>query len=269
MIKTIKTARQKYLFSFQINWEFLTLCLAVIIINWPYLHKSVIPIHDTLEVFTYYHYYYSNWLFLKEIPQWFPYVTYGLPAAFFQFRNIEPTFYLTMLAGSFLRVNNALILFKCSVIAEQLIFLLGMFKLCGFLFKRKSAVFFICLCAAASITWYNGINFSFRIFYLFPFVAYLFLLFFKKHRACHFWAGCIAALLGGLGVTIYFYSLWAFVYTIFLAALFLAHGNSFKNILGRPAIKKYYKLILVLILLAGFFLFYIKSLPSKLDEIEI
>jgi len=184
-----------------------------------------------MQFFTYFHFFYSSWFFSGEMPQWFPYVTYGLPANFFQFRNIGPIHYAWMFLGSIFKIKDVLLIFKLSMVTEQMIFLLGMYKLSSRIFQQRATLFFTCLTAIMCTVWYSGINYNFRIYYLFPLTAYFLILFFQKKRSEFLWTGGLLAILSGIGVIVYMICLRFFTFTIFTLALFILHRKSWKYIL--------------------------------------
>ncbi len=243
--------------TLRINYDFLLLFVMLLIANASYLARDFFPIHDTLEVFTFFHYFYSEWFINGEIPQWFPYSTYGVPANFYQFRNVAPLYYVFMLLGKIFQVKDALFLFKISVIAEQCVFLLGMYKLSRYLFKRRATVFMVCLAAVSSIVWHSAINFNFRLYAMFPLVAYCLLVFFERHRPGFMWLAGIACLFGGMGVTIYFFGLWAFLYVVLGILLLIGNRAAFKEIFRPTRVNGI--LFISFVALAGLALWYLKS----------
>ncbi len=257
MLTLIKTKVKNLFNTFKFNFDFLLLFLILLISNWQYLSKAFFPIHDTLEVFTFFHYFYSEWVTQGEIPQWFPYVTYGVPTNFYQLRNITPVYYVFMLIGKLFSIKDVIFLFKVSVIAEQCIFLTGMYKLSRYLFKQRSTVFIVCLSAIGGIIWHSAINFNFRLYAMFPLVIYLLLLFFEKQKDGFLWFAGIVCLVGGMGVTIYFLGLWAFVYSVFVLVLLFCYKNSYKNIFRFS--KKNVFFFLGFVLLIVLVLLYLKS----------
>lgn len=219
-----------FLGKLSINLDFLLLWIVLMISNAHYLSRAFFPIHDTLEVFTFFHYFYCEWFVRGEIPQWFPQVTYGVPTNFYQLRNITPIYYVFMLLGKLFGIKDVIFLFKIAVLGEQSIFLLGMYVLSRYLFKHRATVILVSLIAIAGIVWHSAINFNFRLYAFFPLVTYLLLLFFEKKKEGYLWLAGITCLAGGMGVTIYFLGLWAWVYSTFAILLFALNRNAFKHI---------------------------------------
>jgi hypothetical protein len=250
----------------RVNYDFLWLGTVLLMANWAYLSKGFFPIHDTLEVFTFFHYFYSEWFIRGEIPQWFPHATYGLPTNFYQFRNVTPVYYVFMALGRWWHVMDAIFLFKISVIAEQAVFLLGLYKLSRYLFRRRLTVVIVCLAGAGSIIWHSAINFNFRLYAMFPLVVYYLLMFFERRRDGALWLAGIFCLVGGMGVTIYFFGLWAFVYTLLAVALLMRHKDRFKAIFQLST--KNVLLCLAFVTLVALSLLYIKSSIHSLTLIS-
>jgi len=241
----------------KVNWDFLLLFVGVCLFNWPFLSKEFFPIHDTLEVFTFFHYFYSEWFIRGEIPQWFPHMTYGVPTNFYQFRNITPIYYVFMFLGKIFHIQDAIFLFKISVIGEQSIFLLGMYKLSNYLFKKRSTVFIVCLAAIGSVIWHSAINFNFRLYAMFPLVAYILFLFFEQGKQGYLWLAGIICLIGGMGVTIYFFGLWIFLYLLLSMMLFLKNKQALKGAFSVS--RRNVSFFIVFIVIAVSFVFYLKG----------
>ena len=76
------------------------LCLLVAAVVFaPYWADSVLPFHDSLLQYQFFHYAYSQVLASGEIPLWVPYGNYGMASAIFQLTNLTPASYLVGAAG--------------------------------------------------------------------------------------------------------------------------------------------------------------------------
>ena len=125
------------------------------------------------------------------------------------------------------------------------------------IFKQRSTVFIVCLSAVGSIVWHSAINFNFRLYSMFPLIVYVILKFFEKQKIGYLWLAGIACLIGGMGVTIYFFGLWAFIYFVLVVMLLFKNKSSFKNIFKIS--KKNIFLFFSFITLVALALLYIKS----------
>jgi len=240
------------------------LSIVVLIINWPYLHYTFVPVHDTIAEFQFFHYFYSEWFFHKEVAQWLPYNTYGLPSQMYQLMALTPVDYLGMLLGGFFGIKNALWLFKICVVASQLVFLLGMYLLSRLIFERKTTVLFVCLGAVASTVWHCSINTNFRFYYMFPLIAYFIVLFFLRRKAEFLWLAGMTTLTWIIGAgTPYYIGFWIFLLFVFTLFLSVRNWEAWKDIYAMRFSNIF--LFLVFILFAfSLFLYFKQSVNSVL-----
>ncbi len=81
------------------------------LLNLRRISPSYIPIHDSMQVFQYFHFFYSDLLFHGEWPQWVPYGLYGMPADFWALCCLTPANLLMAVTGKLLGVTDAMFLF--------------------------------------------------------------------------------------------------------------------------------------------------------------
>ncbi len=212
--------------NFFIRCDFLILVSYVIFLNAPFFSFSYFPTHDTQFVFQSFYFFYNQLFFDHSIAQWMPFEPFGIPAHLTQLRQLSLMSYATMFGGLLLGVKDVLILFKVSVVAEQLVLLLGMYVLSGHLFKRRSVVFFVCLAAMHGATsWGEQIYFDLRFFYMFPLAIYAFLLFFEKKKSEYLWLLGLVLSLWVMGNTVYLAIIWFFIFLVMGVMLFVRERN--------------------------------------------
>jgi len=205
------------------------LSLVVLIINFPYFQGNFFPVHDTQTNFGMFHYFYSELFFNRELVLWLPFHGYGLSAMLLQVGNLTPLKYLFAIGGSFFQIKDALFIFKLSVVAEQIVFLTGMYLLARLLYAKRSTIFIVCLGAVMSTVWFSQIAFNFYIYYLFPWIFYLILLFFKKERPEFLWLAGIVMLSSWVGGTVLYYlGLWLLIAFVFFGVLCFKYKQSWR-----------------------------------------
>jgi len=217
----------------QLNLDFGLLALCVLLFNFWFLGRPFLVVTDAFSGFTLYYFLYNNLFFNNELAQWIPYGAYGLPAAYNQLTSLTPITYVVMFLGCLLRVKNVYLLFQLTLLAEQFVFLAGMYLLCRFLFKKRSTVFWVCLAAAGSTVCYTQPFFNFRIYYLFPFVAFLWLSFFQEKKDGFFWLGCLVCLVWATGNAPYFVPLLFFLSVFFCLIFFLSDKTIWRRLFAR------------------------------------
>ncbi|MBI2495623.1 MAG: hypothetical protein HYW10_03515 [Candidatus Omnitrophica bacterium] len=216
-----------------LNIEFLVPLMVLLVFNVSYCLSTFIPIHDTMFNAQAFHVFYREWFFHGDLAHWIPYGTYGWTSTMEQLAFLSPMSYVVALAGRLLRVTDALLLFKGSVILEQLVLLLGMYLLSRQLFSRRSTVLLVCLGAVGSTVWYAQYHFNFRIFYMFPLVVHLLIRFFETHQSAWLWVAGITTVAWALGNVPYFVAPWLLTLSIIVLVLFSADRKSWRALRAR------------------------------------
>jgi hypothetical protein len=185
------------------------------------LPRAMLPLHDTMQAFQIFHYFHSALFFQNRLPEWVPYAALGMPSDFWSIVALTPASWLALAAGWLARVEDSLLLFKLSILVEQLAFLLGMHLLSRELFRTRLAALFVCAGAVLSVNGSAQIWWDFRIYSLFPLGLYFLMRFFGQGGGVQLWlAGAVFAvsLLGNLP---YFAPLYLFLVAV-VAAVFAA-----------------------------------------------
>ncbi len=240
----------------EIFWrlDFLTLVLILLLINLPYFRQAYVPTHDTMCAFQFFYFFYNQFAFHHEIAQWMPYDSFGLPSNHEQLSFITPVSYLISLIGYFFHSEDVLFLFKCSIVLQELIFLLGMYLLSRLIFQRRITTFIVCLGSLSSgADLYYQWSYYFGIFYMLPMTAYFLLRFFQQRQPEFLWAAGLTVMFWETGEILYHISLWFFILTI----ICFVYWNQDKGI-GRCLLKRSWtNAILFLILLSIILGFYV------------
>jgi hypothetical protein len=110
--------------------------------NLPLLLKLVVPLHDTAHAFQVFYFFYNEFFFHDELPQWQPFGTFGVQCHLLLRDNLSPANYLVALAGWCLNAGDVLFLFNASLFLEQVVFLYGSYLLGRTAFRHRTTVFF-------------------------------------------------------------------------------------------------------------------------------
>lgn len=217
----------------RLNWEFILPSLLLVGVSAARLKNGFLPLHDSMQVFHIFYFYYADFYFFDEVPDWLPYCSLGLSGDFFHLAAISPANYFCLILGKLLHVQQVLVLFKLSELIEQLFFLMGVFLLSRCFFLNRCTVLLVCLGTALSIDWYSQIWWNLRIYYLFPLGLYLVVQFFDRKNPCFLWlAGLtfIGALIGNLP---YYAPLWLFQLMVFAVCYGWNKGDAWRSLLTR------------------------------------
>jgi len=240
------------------------LLLLLVLVNLPYLSPSFVPIHDTVQVFQGFHYFYSHFYQTGELPRWCAQGTFGTPSVFWRLVFFTPASYACMVAGRLLGVEDALLLFKASVLLEQVVFLAGLYLLCRLLYAQRASIFLVCAGAVGGMVWYSQVWWNLRIYYLVPVVLYFLIQFFERGRPGYLWLAGIAFVVSLVGNLMYYAPLWGVVFLVFALVLTCKHWRAWAS-LKTPAAAN----LLPLFVLAGLFNAYVLVLLGSFEGVEI
>lgn len=216
------------------RWDFAILALIVVVINIPYLPDAYVPTHDTMYGFQLFYFFYNNFYFYGEIAQWMPYDSFGLISNHEQLAFLTPFNYLLGFIGAMLRLDNVLLLFKLSIVFQQLVFLSGMYLLSRSVFSNRATTFTVCLASfSCGADLYYQLYYFFSIFYMFPMAAYFLLMFFKRQQPEYLWLTGITVMFWETGEVIYHICLWFFILTVMSGVLWSRQRDILKCLFKR------------------------------------
>ena len=210
------------------SWVFDRFILIVLLIfvlsyDWPSFTCLYLS-NDTLLSFEEFYSFYNEFYFHGFLPQWFPnQATFGLPAnlPYMEFMSVGCN--ISFLIGKIFSIKSTLLLFKLSVLMDQLVLLIGMFLLSRLLFKRRITVFIVCLSVLASICWGGFIEFQLYLFYLIPLIIYFFIKSFESKDIRFFWMGVLALICNVAGTTPYFFAIKFFLVSLVVILSFIKY----------------------------------------------
>lgn len=206
-----------------VDLSLIAVLLLVLVVNLPALQRRFLPIHDTVQSFQGFHFFYSHLRQTGTFPGWTPFAPFGCAAGFWQLIHLSPASYLLMGIGRLLHSSRALLLFKLSVVLEQIVFAVGMYRLSRMLFRERTTQFVVTAAAALGIVWYSQIWWTLRLVYLAPWTLFFLLRFTQHEKGRDLWAAVVVTLLGLIGNLPYFAVLWFWLYAA--AALALSCGR--------------------------------------------
>jgi len=189
----------------------------VVALNLPLLASRVVPIHDTFYNFANFQIFYSEFFLRGGLASWFPYGTFGLPSTYDQLISLSPFGYLAGLVGALFRVPDALLLFKISVVAEQVAFVYGVHLLSRRLFPTRATALVLCISAAATTVWFSQQWWELRIHYLLPLVLYFLVGWLEEARPERLWMAGITGVAWTLGGLPYWIPLWIVLLLLIVA----------------------------------------------------
>lgn len=229
------------------KYDFAILVVILSLMNIWFLEKSYIANWDTIERFEMFYFYYNNFFWHGTLAQWLPYYSFGIPANAWQLYILTPMSYFLMVIGKIFVISDTNMLFKLSLLGDQIIFLLGMYLLSSKLFKDRLTVFMVCLASMASSYWYDQIDYSFLMYYMFPLAVYYLIRFLDERKPEFLWLSGLILLAWAMGTTSYFIFVWVPLLLFLLLFLSFKSPNVFGCLLQK-SFKNIFLFFLVLIL---------------------
>jgi len=235
--------------------DLLVLLLIVLAMNTALLSGSTPIAYDTFASFQEFAITYQSVFFHGGMPLWLPHTSYGTPymlwLAYLSIVNL-----LFVGIGKLLQEQNVLVLFRVSLVFEQLISVVGMYLLGSRIFQKKITVALTCLAWMASFAVYTQILLNFRMVYLLPLVLFWIVLFFQKKSAVHLWLAGITMVLSVPGSTFYPLVIESYAIAIFTAVLFLSDRKAAGAILkpSRSNLAGFAAFLLIAAVFAYFYL---------------
>jgi hypothetical protein len=242
--------------------DFWLLAGFLVLLNVRRMSSVYIPIHDSMQVFQYFHFFYSSLLFDGQWPEWVSYGVYGMAADFWALFCLTPASLLTAAVGKLLGVTDALLLFKASMALEEFMFLAGLYWLCRLLYEHRLSASFVCLGAVIGLNWYTQLWWNFRIFYMVPAALACILCFFHERRPLHLWLAGLVYITSLLGSLAYFAPLFLALNVPFLAVLTVKDPSIWKTLWSQP--RRHLWLLGLLIVFTGCYLAAIRGAMEPL-----
>lgn len=206
---------------------------------------------------------YIELIFHNDLAHWFPYGAYGQPNTLHNLMGLSATDYLMMTIGKLFHINNAVVLFQLSLLADHVLFLLGIHLLSRSLFRRQSTVW---LCLIGSITLLYGFQLTFiqvfRMVGWYPLVLYFLVRFFRDQRAEGLWMAGTVFTFSCLGMA--YEQPWPFMALLpFIAVATWKHPGAWRDVVRCRA-----GILVTMILFAAAASLYLYLALHVLDGVE-
>lgn len=234
--------------------DFILLVIFLVLANSAFLAADVYPIHDSFQSFANFHYFYSHLYHFGDLPRWNLYGSFGTPTAYWQLISLTPASYLLMGMGCIFRFQNVMLLWKLASLLDEVILLIGVYKLAKLLFQSRPAIFFVCAGVVGTTVLFVQVWFNFRIYYLIPLTLYFVFLFFLRSRPYALWLAGIVLLVSFIGNTPYFVVPWILCVGIVFIILSVRFRSAWSTLFSPAAanIASFIMLVAIAILLAVF-----------------
>ncbi len=161
----------------------------------PFLSPTVLPFHDTMQNYQFFHFFYNGIRFDHALPLWIPYGNYGIGADSILWSALPPASWLMMPFGALLGIDDTMLLFKIGIILEVLLFIFGMVLLAQTLFDGFLARWVVLSGAIFSLNWMGQMFLMLQVIYLMPLILYALVRFQREESTHWFWTASLLGLL--------------------------------------------------------------------------
>jgi hypothetical protein len=189
----------------------------VVLINIPILNRHIWFEHDSNYFFQASFGFYNHFFYHGDLPRWFPYSAWGIPAYWQHVVNLSPFTQLTGFVSGFARFRDVQWMLKFSMLLEHITYLLGTYLYTHRIFKHKWSAIFATLGMVTSSVWIFQIYWDFRVYYLLPLIFYCINRFWEDQRPHWFWLSGAVTVHAMIGNIPYFAPLYALILLLYTA----------------------------------------------------
>lgn len=217
--------RQSYIFF----------CLLMLMVFLFYSKSNVIPVHDSMYIYQFFHVFYSSLKYNHEPLLWLPYAGYGIPSLLLQLQLLNPSSYVIGLLGVLFQVKNTLILLKIAFFLNVSIYLMGVYLFVKSNLEFFASRFIVLTCAGLSLCWLWQPFFSLTIFYLFPLILNSITQYVKHRQVKWLFVGAALFMFNFIGEASYFVVLQFYTLLAFFIPLLISGHFPLKPLLCKKA----------------------------------
>jgi len=211
------------------DFSYIFLLAILFLINIRYFSEFIWPQHDSFGCFEVFYFFYNDFFLHGELPKWIPFGTYGATSMLWQVSSLTPASYFMIMIGKIFAIRDVLLLFKFSILIEQIMLLSGTYLLSKKLYKNQTTVIFVSLCVMASTVWITQLFLNFRIYYLLPLVFYFIVDFIETKRISFFLKSLIVYIVSLIGNGTYSAALHIMIFLVMIAVLLWNYPGFFKT----------------------------------------
>ncbi|PIQ86638.1 MAG: hypothetical protein COV74_04010 [Candidatus Omnitrophica bacterium CG11_big_fil_rev_8_21_14_0_20_45_26] len=210
--------------AFTAHAYFFTAAAVILLINIPFWDSNFWFQHDTVFEHQLFHAFYNDFLYHGELVRWMPYGSFGMPAEKWQLMGVTYAGYLAGVIGAIFHFENTLLLFKWSVMFEQLMLLFGTYLLAKEWFREKETILFACMAMVAATFWPLQVLSDLRVYHLLPLEMYFITRFFRERRPHHLWLAGLVFVMWQLGSSLYTGGLKLLIMLFFFVGMAVVYG---------------------------------------------
>lgn len=195
--------------------DILVIAAVTILTDLAYYTVSFLPRHDLLEALSIQNYLYSGLVYNDAVPQWLPFVHWGIKSEVLQY-SISSIASVIGMIGYLMHYEKVSHLAYLSLTIEKVLFSLSLYMLCLSIYRTRLASVLVPCLGVATIFWFWGPVFNLYQISLVPLALLLLLRFSATGSWANLW------LCGGVLATGQAFALFAPVLALVFAAVALA-----------------------------------------------
>ncbi|MBF0588278.1 MAG: hypothetical protein HQL53_04040 [Magnetococcales bacterium] len=186
-----------------------------------YLSSQILPLHDTLQNFQSFFFFFNSLHFDGEIPFWVPYGTYGVSNDINLWATVPSIGWLLLLGGAAAGISDVMLLYKLSLMLEVMVYVFGMALVAQRLFGSVLARWVVVLAATGAVVWVRQPFMNLQVFYLLPLIIHALLRFRDEESPRWLWLAALLGLVSMHGSLHYIAFISILVVTLFLVPIVL------------------------------------------------
>jgi hypothetical protein len=192
----------------------------------PLGHDTLLNLHLFSEI-------YSNFLFHGEIPLWLPYMVGGSTSDYVLIGVLLPAYIFVCVIGKIGSITDTLSLFRLAVYLQEMVLLLGLFKLSSYLHFNRLTPVLISTTGVLSVCWAMQIHWNLHLIYLLPLTLYFSIKFLRGNGIEWAGYGLISLTLAGA-----FYTKIFIVFTLVLLVILFVGFGQLNLIIGQMDLRR-------------------------------
>ncbi len=199
----------------------IVILLEFTVISYLILTHRMADKHDGFYILTFQYYFLNNVAVSREIPQWLPFISHGVPTSWWYTLNgmFNIFTYTLLLSGSLIRHIDFLTIFHLGFFVDEMLLLIGVWLLAKRYFNSAWTLFFLATMILGSCIWMSQPSWNFHSYFAIPLILHLLHRFLEtqKWRYCYLAINLLAfqTLLDNMAYLIGVISLVVFLYFLF------------------------------------------------------
>ncbi|MCB1189916.1 MAG: YfhO family protein [Leptospiraceae bacterium] len=150
----------------------LVLFFFILIKYLPFFFHWVFPVHDVMQVYQGFYFFYTDLFYYNEWPQWIPYGYFGAKSNLWFIIHISPARGFVALLGWLFHITDALFLYYLSLVIQESILAYGVYRLGKEIYENKIVILYVGMVIIFSTLTIKLNAFGLDTYYLLPLMIF-------------------------------------------------------------------------------------------------